>query len=120
MVSPGDALSKVVLLVDWSEESSKALVNLLEARKLLHSIGPEIFPSEVEVIEAEVSGEPSWASPPALIVSGSVILSGRAPTIDELLDALLLGCVTSEAEKFDPLRSARSSASAGSASLLES
>ncbi len=78
----------VLLVLDWSSESSCALQNFIEARKkLLMDYMLDVSYSVIELENANLKLRDK--KPPIMVINGKVVFENRVPSIDEIIRAIL-------------------------------
>ncbi len=78
----------VLLVLDWSSESSCALQNFIEARKkLLMDYMLDVSYSIIELENANLKLRDH--RPPIMVINGRIVFENRVPSIDEIIRAIL-------------------------------
>jgi len=81
-------LVDVTLVLDWSYESSIALKNFIEAKKILLLDYMVVIHDRIIEIE-NTCVKVGFLKPPILAINGEVISQGKALTADEIVNVIL-------------------------------
>uniref|UniRef100_A0A7J3ZIH6 Uncharacterized protein n=1 Tax=Fervidicoccus fontis TaxID=683846 RepID=A0A7J3ZIH6_9CREN len=109
---------KIVLFVDWSEESNKAIRSVLEAKFIIET--QSVLELAYDIVDVELTGLRPDARCPLTYFNNRIVLAGRAPTTEEILQLVLSwGMLAGEESTAPDLRCERAEPPAfGSAELL--
>lgn len=78
----------VLLVLDWSSESSCVLQNFIEARKkLLMDYMLDVSYSVIELENANLKLRDH--RPPIMVINGKIVFENRVPSVDEIIRVIL-------------------------------